>query len=485
MRLVSAPVPRDARWTGCIPAWLGRAFSAWLVAGFLGALGGLAHLSAQVGDTVVLTLDEALTRASEHNPMYRQALNQVELAGPRAREALGAFLPRLSLSVGTGQSFRREATALDFFGNVIDNDDAKIRTSSSSSQGVSMSLDLFQGGRRFHALGRARAEASKARWDAEQQLNVILAEVQRQYLVAQRQKSRLGVELELLDARERDVDMARRRFELASIGQSDLMATELELATQRTAVMGARGELDKALLALRRVIGDPSLSHVDVARSVPDPFDPASLDIDGLVAEAVRESAQVGAANAALATSRAALRSQRATRWPSLSLSSSINRGSYGPERTKLFDLNPSDFSGSLSFGISIPVFRQFQTTQAIASAEVALRNANETVRQTELELEEQIRARYVDLETAWASLRERTRRLEIAIDRLAIVQEEYRLATKSIEDLRAAVREEAFAQRDLVDQDFQFAVALVTLYEAAGIVGREAGLDPAAQREN
>ena len=92
--------------------------------------------------------------------------------------------------------------------------------------------------------------------------------------------------------------------------------------------------------------------------------------------------------------------------------------------------------------------------------------------------MEQQIRAGYVDLETAWANVRQRSRALEVASERLEIVREEYRLATKSIEDLRTAIRDEAAARRDAVDQRFEFAVFLVGLYEAVGIVGREAGLE-------
>ena len=429
-------------------------------------------------EVTVLSLRDALSRAAEHNPQYRQALNRMDLVGPAEREALGAFLPSLSVSYGTGQSFRRERTAVDFFGNIIENQDGGIATSSRANQGVSASVDLFRGGSRFHAVGQARAQARVDRRTAERELNTILAEVERQFLVAQRQKAGLGVEMELLTARERDVEAARARFELVAIGRSDLLATELELETQRVAVTRARGDHDKGLLALRRAIGDPSLVALDVAQQLPDPFDPADLDIGGLVERAMEESPRIRAAEAALAVRQSALSSQRARRWPTLSLSSNFGRSSFGDERSKLFDVNPSDFAGSVSLSVSIPIFTKFETTRAIAAADVELRNANETIRQAENEVEEQIRVRFVDLETAWASVRERARRLEIATERLDIVREEYRLATKSIEDLRAAVREEASALRDVVDQRFEFAVALVGLYEAAGIVGREAGLE-------
>ena len=429
------------------------------------------------GEVTVLTLEDALRRAADHNPQYRQAVNRMDLAGPQQREALGAFLPDLTVSYRTGQNFRRESTALDFFGQPLENPEVRTISSSSTSQSASVGIQLFRGGGRFHQLGQARAQARVDRLSASRELNTILAEVQRQFLIAQRQKAALEVELELLAARERDVELTTSLFELASIGRSDLLATELDLEAQRLSVNTAQADFQKGLLALRKAIGDPALTALDVEQRQPEPFDPAELDVDGLVALALRESPRIGEAAASLDVSRAALSSQKADRWPTLSLTTSMSRSSFGSDGTELFAFDPEDFNGGLSLSVSVPIFNRFTTSRAIAQADVELRNAHETVRQTELELEEQIRARYVDLEAAWASLRERTRRLEIATERRGIVQEEYRLATKSIEDLRAAIWEEASALRNALDQRFEFAGALVGLYEAAGVVGREAGI--------
>ena len=466
---------RQAPGTG---AWAAALIVAAAAAAVLAGVEPLKAQEMRGGDEVtVLTLEDALRRAADYNPQYRQAVNRMDLAGPQQREALGAFLPDLSVSYNTGHSFSRQTTALDIFGQPLPNPEVRTITRSRSSQGVSMGIPLFRGGSRFHQLGQARAQARADRLSASRELNTVLAEVQRQFLIAQRQKAALEVELELLAARERDVELTTSLFELASIGRSDLLATELDLEAQRLSVNTAQANFQKGLLALRRAVGDPALENFDVEQRQPEPFDPASLDVDQLVALAIRESPSVGAADAALAVSRAALNSQKADRWPSLSLSADIGGGTFGDERTALFDFAPDNASGGLSLSVSIPVFSRFTTSRAIAQADVDLRNANETRRQTELELEEQIRARYVDLEAAWASLRERTRRQEIATERLGIVQEEYRLATKSIEDLRAAIREEASALRDALDQRFEFAGALVGLYEAAGVVGREAGI--------
>lgn len=127
---------------------------------------------------------------------------------------------------------------------------------------------------------------------------------------------------------------------------------------------------------------------------------------------------------------------------------------------------------------VSIPLFTRFETSRQIASASVDLRNAEEQVREAEIHLEQQVRGTHMDLETAWANVRFQETVLDVARQRLRIVEEEYRLASKGIEDLRAAIREEATAQRDLVEQHVAFAEALVGLCEAAGMVAVEAGLE-------
>lgn len=446
--------------------------------------GAIAQASASDQEVTVLTLQEALERAVRYNPQYRQALNRMELEGPQRRGALGAFLPNLSIDYRTGQNFRRERTAEDFFGNPIENEDFETISSSSSSQGANVSLELFRGGQRFHLYSRARAQARVDRLSAQADLNTILTEVQRHFLSAQRLRARLAVEEELLAARESDFEVTNRLFELATVGRSDLKGAELDLETQRATVTDIRGQVEKARLALARAIGDPALRSVDVEQQLPEPFDPTALDVEAIVAAALEESPSVGSAEAERAVNQSQLSSAKASRWPTLSLTSGFSRDSFGLQRGALFDWNPEDFFGRVGLSVSIPLFQRFQTSQDIASADVDLRNAGERVRQAELELVEQVRATYVDLETAWANVQQRDIAAEVASERLRIVQEEYRLATRSIEELRTAIRDEAAAQRDAVDQRFEFANALLSLYEAAGIVAREAGLNTAREQD-
>ena len=457
--------------------------------GALLAPGSGAGLSAQEAgrsrEVRVLTLREALDLATEFNPRYRQALNRMELEGAEKRQAWAAFLPTLSVSYSTSMNLRREVYGVDDFGRPVQNPEATWLTSSNANQNISVgNVRLFDGGARYHDLNRVRAQTRSDRLGAQQDLTGILVQVQRSFLNAQRQKAQLQVETELLADRVRDLELIERRFALVLIGRADLLAGQLALEQQRTTLRAAEGQVETAMLALRVDIGDPDLVAVDVPRLLEELQDPSMFDVDDLVARALAESPTIGVAEAQMRVAEVSLSSQGAQRWPTITASSSWGGNSWSNGRESLFDLDPQrSGNATVALNFTIPIFDGFQRSTAKASARVTLLNSRESFRETEMQLERDIRTRFVELETAWANLRQRERALEIASERLQIVQLEYQLANVDIDTLRNAAREEATARRQVVDQGFALALALLSLYETAGIVDPEAGIDPGLER--
>ena len=80
----------------------------------------------------VLTLDEALDMAGEHDAAYRQALNNLGLNELDRRSAMSAFLPSLTVSASTNVSMTRQLVGTDDFGYPIENPINEWRTSSGS-----------------------------------------------------------------------------------------------------------------------------------------------------------------------------------------------------------------------------------------------------------------------------------------------------------------------------------------------------------------
>ena len=467
-------------------AWLRRGGGA--VAVVIGLGGGADAVAQERGGgegVTVLTLQDALMRASQFNSQYRQALNQIELGKHPRQRWWANLMPNLGLSYSTGLGLRRQPSYVDFEGRPTEVADVRTVTSSNYSQGANVNLTLDPG-LRYYQFRRTQAQARQSRTSAEQRLNSTLATVQRLYLDAQNSQAQLQVEEALLADRQLDLAEKESRFELLRASRSDLLSAELDLENQRIRVRTAQGAVDKALLALRTAIGDPELGALEIEREPPAPFDPSTLDLAELVARAGRESPAVIAAKSDLAVQQAALNSAKALNWPSVTVNTTVSSGAYGEEYTELFGAKFDDvnINGNASLSVRIPltnilpIFDGFAKSYDVASATMSYRNAEMSYQQTMLEVEESMRSKYLDLETAWENVLQRERAREVASDRLAIVREEYLLATKGIEELRGAIREEADARRQEVDQRFTFATALLALYEDLGIVAREAGID-------
>ncbi len=479
-------IPSHSRY----PAFTRRSGMAWAVAAVLtGTLVTAApdrpSLSAQQMQrdpgVRVLTLQEALTLATEHNPQYRQAINRLELLGPQLRRAWGAFLPNVSVGYSTGQNFQRQTSYRDFEGRPTASLNPTWVSSSDAYAGLNLSYQIFDGGRRFRDRERIHAEARASRLNARVELEGILAQVQNRFLTVLREKAQVALETDLLADRESDLQLTERRFELALDRRPDLLAREFDVEQQRATLSQAEGRFAIALLNLRVAIGDPNIVSLDVAETLPEPFDPASLDIESLLAQALAENPTLRAQEAQVQISNAQLRADRTQWWPTISANSRWGRSSFESGQAAVFDLQPGNStSGTASWGFnfSIPVFDGFQRSYGTASARVNLRNANESLRQAQMQLELDIRTRYTALTTAWATLQQRERALEIASERLQIMRDEYQLANVGIEPLRNAISQEASERRNFVDQRYAFALALVDLYQTVGILGQQLGIE-------
>jgi outer membrane protein len=434
------------------------------------AVAGLLGVSAPVLAQQTLTIDEVLQRAAEFNPTYRQALNNLELAGAERREAIGAFLPSLSLSMNTSINANRQLTAFDFFGNPIENSVTEWRTSSSSGQGVSLSLDVFQGLRRFHAIDQNNANSRARARAAEASLAGVEATLQREFNASLRQAALLRIEEQARAGRVQDLDNTRELLRLADVGPVDVRAAELEVVRQDRSISAGRTAYQKALLALRAAVGDPALIDLVISGTASEPFDPSGIDVRELVAAALERNPTILQGAASVEADRAGLKSAKGARLPSLSLTLGGNQRINSVGSESFFDpYSDASRGGSLNLNLSIPIFSQFQTSRQIASADVTLRNSQQALRLTELETERDVRSQYLDLQDAWITYRTNLRARDLAEERLRLARDDFRLAGMTFTELQIAIRDAQSERRNAINSQFDFLNALIALEETVG----------------
>jgi len=420
-----------------------------------------------------LSLEEALRLAQRFNPQHRQVTAERDLAAAQRRQGIGGLLPSLSASFGTGGSDSRTRSAEDHFGEIQEREEYLRSRGSSTSQGLSASLTLFDGGANLNRIREStlNAEAVEARITAHYMQ--LRADVATRFFVALQAEQAVAVEEQLLASAREQFEMTERRFEIGSARREDLLGAEAQVVNQEQQLEQARNNAEKMRLQLLRELGvDQEIGDFELVDERIEIFDPSSLDEEELIAEALRVSPRILEREAALRSRKHGVSTARGARLPRITVSGGMSRSTTGREFDALFDLSPINRSFNFNISASLPLFTGFQNAYNIASAEVQLTNATEQLRAERIALETEIKTALVDLRNAYHSHQRAERSLRLSQERLELTEERYRLGgTVSFLDLQNAIDGAARAERQAIDARFAFVNALVTL-EAK--VGRE-----------
>lgn len=428
--------------------------------------------SAQAGDTIQLTLEDALGIARGSSPAYRQAVNSAALNPSDWRTTLlTQVVPSVQLDLfGTNFTGNIQRRSVDNFGNPIENPGADWVYFSNTNQRLSLGWN-FQGSSIFNAMDRQRLNNRQRLLDEGRALLDLEVAVEREFWALLEQQELLGAEADLLAASELDRDATERLFRLGSRNRVDVLNAELAIERQRLALRQQEAQVERAKLALRARLGDDELPPFEPADTPLPDFDPGSLDADALVQMAIAVSPTLESSRLSVETARVGVRDANQQWWPTISLNYSISRRAQTPETAALFDVTfDEDLDQQFSIGFSIPMFNNyFRNRQSMRSASVTLQNQTEAERAARLDLEETVRGAHLALQYQYDNLQISQRAAEIAAEALELAREEYRLGSSTFQELRQSIESEADAERQVIQARHAAANALLDLESAVG----------------
>jgi len=417
-----------------------------------------------------LSIEDAIRIARENNPAFRKSLNDVDVEDMSVRNRWAAFLPSVSGSVGFGGSYSERLTAEDEFGQPLERQERLISETSSARQSLNLSMNLFDGGQSIANLRAARASRDATFARIETEGHRLDADVQRDYFAVTRAESLILLEQRLLAARKEELDRTRRLLNLASSKYVDVLSAEVNVADAERALDDARAAAEKARLALLERLGVAGGADFVLSTDPPEIFDPAQLDTDALVRQAVEANPIIRAAEAQLFAQSRQLSAARGGRLPTLSLSAGLERGISGAGYGQLGNFNPDANRGiSFSFGINIPLFNRFSTSLDITRASAAEADAREEVRAQKLAIERGVRSALIDLGNAYRGVQMAQRKVDLSREQLAAAEEEYRLGAMTFINLQQIINSAAAAERQLIDARFNFVNNLIMLEQQVG----------------
>lgn len=417
--------------------------------------------SAQDGQSIHLTVEDAIQIGLQHNFGILIAENEAEIA--RLNRTLGnaGFLPTLQLSGSRENIYETESETQ---GNMPEeSDDFEITLLSAD---LELGWTLFDGGRMFvtwNKLGELRdLGETLARIQVENTVRDIISEY---YEIVREQK--------LLDVLESSVEISEDRFNIAQTKRDLGSGTEFELLLARSdlntdiaEVLRQEVVVNSARLDLIRILDLDSDAQFTVASEI-DMSDYIELaEIMPLFSENNR---QMEAARQRVHITELELKEIRRERFPQLDL----NMGyTYNHEEIRNALILQGQTDGYyVGLTARINLFDGFNTNRRAQIARVEQRNAEIQLDEEYKFLETALYSEYKNYTSVLQLVELESENLQLAVDALEIALEQFRLATITYVELREAQNILINTENRLIDGQFDAKMSETELLRLAGVL--------------
>ncbi len=403
-----------------------------------------------------LSLSQCVAIGLERNPRTKGAWENMRSAANRVGEERAAYLPSADFSAGASRS-----------------DTPDLRDKGPSplpeySAGFSLAYLLYDGGARYGRLRGAKAELAGTMFRHDAILQEVALEIELAYHERLAALSLIREAEAAVRRSETQVGLARGRLQSGVTAKFDVLKAETEkadadlvLVRARSASRIAEGRLNQAMgLRVAEVFeieGAPAGARADRRE-----------DVKHLLDEALRKRPELQAAGADVEARRAAVRTAQSQHLPRV--------GSFAEYGWRDREFAPDREDWTVGVGITIPLFRGFETAYQVKRAEAelgrsradreALARAVEfdvwTVYQRQIESEEAVEA---------------SRKLVASADESARVAEgRYRAGAGSIIEYTDALSAQTSARMRLVRAELEASTSVARLDRAVGRTASEKG---------
>ena len=418
-----------------------------------------------------LTLDEAIDIARDRNPQYLSALAQVDATAVGVRSAYGSFLPTLSANTTWNASANTTLSGSDDFGQTVTLPNPVSVRNSSARQGINSSLTVFDGLGNVNRLAAARHDLSASSAGVDVQGLQMTLEVSQAFFDVIRARRLVVVEQQLLSSAEEQLVANERLFRVASVTQVEILGAQVDVASRQQSLETQLADAHKARLRVLQALGVlDEVTDFTPQGELPAVFDPAVLDVNELLQRAFEANPLIAQRYSLEQSARRSASATKGTWLPTVSLSAGWARAFSSQNFGAVFDLNPNQNRG-YNFGIQIgwDIFNGFQRSLNIANAHSQLRQAEENARISRLELEQQVRAAFIDLQSAYSGLQIQQRSTALSRQRVEFAREQFRQSAIAFTNLQTIIDNAAIQERSLVQAEYDFAVRAVLLERQVG----------------
>lgn len=355
----------------------------------------------------IVTLDECLTMARNNNITLKNAALEILAAREQKSEAYTKYYPQIQANV----------MAMQTFGTFMQVGDA-IRTYTAA---ISATMPLYAGGQITTGNKLAQLNTDVVSLQRDIQESDVFQRVTECYW----QIAKVKYNLNTISAADKQVEEVYRQVaNMVQVGittRNDLLKVQIrqqELESARLQLQNAQHILR---LLLAQQIGCAS-QDIDIsATEIEIPVNPDNLQVS--VLDAVNMRDELSLATKGVEVSRMQVRQERGKLLPTIGVGvTGFNYGMGGLPDALGYYVKTNATNGLAMGSLSIPITAWWGGSHAIKRRKMALQQSQNILQQTREQLA-------IDIESAWSSLQESYKQIEIARTGVAQAQENLRLS--------------------------------------------------------
>ncbi len=431
-----------------------------------GALLGLAAAQASAQETLM----DIYQRALQNDPTIREAEARY-LANAEVRpQARSQLLPSLQLTSRRSGSFQEQSAVVDpvtaqlFPGQETDTD------STSWQLGVNQAIFDWS---RIVTLKQADKRVAQAEIEYEVAKQQLLLRVAEAYFNVLAAEDSLEAQVVARQAFERQLEQARRRFEVGLIARTDVEETQAAFDRSVAAEIEAQRILATEQERLREIIGEYVVDLASPGDELPlvspDPENP-----DEWVRAALQQNLALISARLQADIAQDDIRLARAERLPRLTLQSSYSSDDFGGEtRVKgVPDPRPitRDTEGyNWSINLTVPLFTGGLNSSRIQQSVYSHRASVQAVERVARETERATRDAYLGVVSSISQVRALRQAVASAQTALEATEAGYEVGTRTSVEVQTSLEALTRAQTDYAAARYNYILNRLRLMQAAG----------------
>jgi outer membrane protein len=416
-----------------------------------------------------ITFSDAVAIALRQNTTLLQAENTSAMSATAVRDKKSAFLPSLSLNLCSAANVGGGFSST--YGSVGS------QTSRSLNTGLSSSIVLFDGMRNVSELRQAQLDESASTSDLTRVKQTTVFTVSSNYLALMTAEAQVAVQRENLTAQEAQEAQLQKLVKVGEKPISELYQQQAITAGARTTLLSAERDVELAKITLIQTLQlDPRGSYDFASPTIPDPARTAqSFQLDSLLDRAFAARADLSAEQSRVAAAVQGTKAAAASRMPTVSLTAGYNTTYNSATDVAFGDQLSQRQGGSLSIGVSVPIFDRGAASIATQQAKIEEDNARLALANQQQTIALEVRRAYLDYESTRQQLEAATAQQKAADLAVSTTQQRYQLGASTLLELTQARASQLQAATAVVNARYTLAFqnALMSYYTGDLDAGR------------